>query len=306
MALAQQPEGGDCAALVQVDTADASLPEASAPPLESEPGAFATWLNSLPTWSETTQRVQEFSQSTVESLRKNAAQTLRASADALQEGSAQTASKMREAAPWVAGDAQPTVPLVRAEDLRRGDAVFRKGLPAVFMEVGPDAIVVRMDETGNEISTECVHVSLGVEASQHVVGNGVRVCLVGLQNKPELNGCHGSVLDFKADAQRWNVQLDSTGEVLCVNPRNLSALLSLGTADKGTAHQACLEVGAGVRLEGLQNRPQLNGASGVLTEFQSWTSRWNVKLDSAAETICVHPRNILVVSAADPSAQGQK
>merc|ERR1712232_214199 len=115
------------------------------------------------------------------------------------------------------------------------------------------------------------------------------------------------VLGFKADAQRWNVQLDSTGEVLSVNPRNLSALLSFGTAaDKGTVHQACLEAGAGVRLEGLQNRPQLNGASGVLTEFQPRTNRWNVKLDNTAEIICVHPRNILVVSAADPAAQEQK
>jgi hypothetical protein len=284
-------------AIVQVAAAESETTATTTS--ASEPGPVAAWLSSLPSWSETTERVQEFSQSTVDSLRKSAAATLRASASALEEASTNTASKMREAVPWVAGEASPAVPTVSVDDLRKGDAVFRKGLPAVFLQADHEELILRMDDTGNEISTECVHVSLGVEATQHVLGKGLGICLVGLQNKTELNGCHGSLVDFKADSQRWNAKLDSTDEVLCANPTNFSALLSPSAAGPKQAPQsAALESGAGVRLEGLQNRPQLNGCSGRLMDLQPQTSRWNVKLDKTAEIVCVHPRNILVVSAA--------
>lgn len=293
---------GNPCAIVQMTTEN----ETDSPsPTPSKPGPLAAWLESLPSWSETTERVQELSQSTVESFRKNAAATLRASADVLQDASANTASKMREVAPWVEGEVSPTLPLVRVEDLSTGDAVFRKGLPATFIQADHDGVIVRMEETGNEISTDFTHVSLGVDASQAVLCQGLRVCLVGLHNKPELNGCHAVVKDFQAEAQRWNVKLDSTEEVLCANPWNLSALVSFSTAaPKSTLPQ--LQAGVMVRLEGLQNRPKLNGCYGMVVEDVAQTKRWNVKLVNTAEVVCVHSRNIFVVNAANGPAPEQK
>merc|ERR1711933_531486 len=145
-----------------------------------------------------------------------------------------------------------------------------KGLPAEFIQADHEALVVRMQESGNEVSTECAQVSLGIEASQHCLSADVRVCLVGLQNRPELNGCRGLVREFQATAQRWTVRLDSTGEVINVNPQNLSVLLAPSaepSKPKMSAHP--MEVGTRVRLEGLQSRQDLNGCQGSLTECKA-------------------------------------
>jgi hypothetical protein len=281
--------------------------------LQSEPAAaspaehstMAAWFQSIPPW-------KELSQITVGSLRKSAAATLQASADALEDSSAMTASKMRATAAELVKEKDvlpegPGTPLATVEDLCAGDEVFRKGLPAVFIQADHEALIVRMEETGNEISADCGHVSLGVEASWYFIDKGARICLVGLQNRPELNGCHGSLVDFKAEAQRWTVKLDSTGEMLGVNPGNLSALLAPITGSpKSPAPQARLEAGARVRLEGLQSQAQLNGYAGVLLELQPQTKRWNVKLDSTATIVCVHPRNIFLLSAADATGWWQQ
>lgn len=286
--------------------------------LQSEPAAaspaehstMAAWFQSIPPWNE-------LSQITVGSLRKSAAATLQASADALEDASAMTASKMRATAAELVKEAPPAGPevlpggpgtaLATVEDLSTGDEVFRKGLPAVFIQADHDALIVRMEETGNEISADCGHVSLGVEASWYFIEKGARICLVGLQNRPELNGCHGSLVDFNAEAQRWTVKMDSTGEVLGVSPRNLSALLAPITGSpKSPAPQAPMEVGARVRLEGLQSQAQLNGKTGVLLELQPQTKRWNIKLDSTDTIVCVHPRNIFLLSAAEATGWWQQ
>mmetsp|Transcript_106942 Transcript_106942/g.297816 ORF Transcript_106942/g.297816 Transcript_106942/m.297816 type:complete len:264 (+) Transcript_106942:121-912(+) len=242
---------------------------------EEELGPVAAWLSSVPSWREATDRAQELSRSTAE-------------------------AKLREAAPWVAGEMAPPPPLVRAEDLQRGDPVFRRGLPAEVVQAHHGAVVVRMRDSGSEVSSECDYLSLGTEASQHCLLAGVRVCLVSLQNKAELNGCHGALVEFQPQAQRWTVRLDGTDEVIRVHPQNLSVLLapSGGRAPASPVARHRLEAGAQVRLEGLQGRPELNGKQGVLVEFSTEANRWKVKLHPAGETISAHPRNLTVHGAA--------
>lgn len=255
---------------------------------------MTAWLNSLPTWQETAEHVQKVSKETVDSIRKSAAATLRDTANVIEEGTKNTAAKMRDAAPWVAGEEAPPQPLVR--DLRIGASVFRKGLPAELIQVDHGALVVRMRDTGNEVGTESTQVSLGTEMSQDWFSAGIRVCMVGLQNRAELNGCRGSLIDFKSDSQRWNVKLDSTGEIICANPANLSVLLAPPVeAPKEPASQRLLEVGMRVRLEGLENKQKLNGSCGMLIEYKAQTKRWNVKLESTGEVVCVHVRNFSIL-----------
>lgn len=265
------------------------------------------WWNSLPTWNETSERVQELtknlpswnettelvqeaSKTTVETVRKSTASSLRDAADSIEEASKNTAAKMRDAAPWVAGEDDPPHPLLRMEDLRKGDMVFRKALPAEVMHVGQGEIVVRMQDSNADISTQCEYVSLSVDASQQFLGLGVRVCLVGLQNRPELNGCHGSMIEFNPEVQRWNVKLDATIEIIRANPRNLSALLAPPTP--GATSQQSISVGMRVRLEGLQNRPELNGRQGTIMKRVAQDERWHVQIESTNEVIGVNARNI--------------
>merc|ERR1712194_32797 len=117
---------------------------------------------------------------------------------------------------------------------------------------------------------------------------GVRVCLVCLQNRPELNGCHGSVIEFNPEVQRWNVKLDATSEIIRANPRNLSALLAPRTP--AATSQQSMSAGMRVRLEGLQNRPELNGRQGTIIKSVAQDERWHVQIESTNEVIGVNAR----------------
>ncbi|CAK0890211.1 unnamed protein product, partial [Prorocentrum cordatum] len=117
----------------------------------------------------------------------------------------------------------------RLEDLRKGQAVYRKGQPAeivkVDYEVYPPSLVVKMLETGNEVGTTGDHVSLGEEDSLRCLSEGVRLCLVGVKSRPELNCARGTAREYRAEADRWNVELAS-GELISLRPRCLSVLLA--------------------------------------------------------------------------------
>jgi len=118
----------------------------------------------------------------------------------------------------------------RLETLRKGQQVYRRGLPAkvvqVDYEADPPALVVCMCSSGNEVGTDSAHVSLGLEASLRCLAVGVRVCVVNLQGRTELNGLHGTLLEFKADLGRWQVSLVTRNEIVAVRPQHLSVLLT--------------------------------------------------------------------------------
>merc|ERR1711971_128886 len=91
----------------------------------------------------------------------------------------------------------PPAPPPRLEDLRKGDKVYRKLQPAeivkVDYEVDPPSLVVRMLDDGREVGTTGAHVTLGSEMSQRCLQRGVRVCMVNLQARPDLNGARGTL-----------------------------------------------------------------------------------------------------------------
>lgn len=127
---------------------------------------------------------------------------------------------------------KPAVP-PRLGELRKGDKVFRRGVEAIVVkidhEADPPALVVRMVEAGNEVGTDEKHASLGLAASEPCLSVGLRVCVVGLQSRPELNGLRGTVMELpvaSGGVLRWSTRLDQTMEVIGVRPRNLSALLT--------------------------------------------------------------------------------
>lgn len=293
-----------------------------APPVNYEPHAepnhMSAWYSSLPSWQEASERVQELSAKTSErvqelsaqaseraqeisaktmdTLRKSTASTLLDTAEFVEKSSKITVDRMREAAPWVEGGPQWQSP-ARVEDLQTGDPVFRGGEAAQFVKLGHRAMVLRMQGADTEASCEYSQASLGVEASQQFLAVGARVCMVGLQSKPELNGCHGSLVEYSAQTQRWKVKLDSTGEVIGASPQKLSILFApyIATSTSGPADE--LQVGTRVRLEGLQSSARLNGCQGVLADFDAQARRWTVKLDTTGETIRVQVKNLLVLRA---------
>ncbi|CAK0890212.1 unnamed protein product, partial [Prorocentrum cordatum] len=95
----------------------------------------------------------------------------------------------------------------------------------VDYEVYPPSLVVKMLETGNEVGTTGDHVSLGEEDSLRCLSEGVRLCLVGVKSRPELNCARGTAREYRAEADRWNVELAS-GELISLRPRCLSVLLA--------------------------------------------------------------------------------
>merc|ERR1712039_1104217 len=116
------------------------------------------------------------------------------------------------------------------EDVRKGDQVFRKGLPAEIVkidnEIYPPSFVVRMVEGGNEVSTDGANISLGIGLSMQCIRAEARVCMVNLRQRPDLNGRRGIVLNHLAETNRWNVLLDGDSEPISANPKNMSLLLS--------------------------------------------------------------------------------
>lgn len=116
------------------------------------------------------------------------------------------------------------------QDLRKGHPVYRKGLPAEIVkvenEVDPPAFVVRMRDSGNEVGTDGKNLSLGLSVSAECLTDGVCVCLVGLQNRTELNGLHGQVAGYRSDLSRWGVTLPCRdNESVHVRQSNISVLL---------------------------------------------------------------------------------
>lgn len=135
--------------------------------------------------------------------------------------------------PWRPPPNPETPPRLGA--LRKGQQVYRRGLPAEVMKVDyeadPPALVVRMRSTGNEVGTDSAHVSLGLEASLRCLAVGVRVCVVDLQARTELNGRHGTLLEFRPDLGRWQVSLVTGNEVVAIRPQHLSVLLTPETEE---------------------------------------------------------------------------
>ncbi|CAE8635335.1 unnamed protein product [Polarella glacialis] len=135
-------------------------------------------------------------------------------------------------------------------------------------------------------------------ASSSQLAAGMRIRVIGLSSRPELNGREGTLLELDASVERWNVAMDDSSG-LCLRPANLDPLMShLPVAQSGTpsgsmaaqvpirnppasASSSQLAAGMRIRVIGLSSRPELNGREGTL-ELESSVGRWNVAMDDGS------------------------
>jgi len=94
------------------------------------------------------------------------------------------------------------------------------------------------------------------------ISDGVRVKLVGLSNKPDLNGMEGTVFQANKQKDVHIVDLDN-GQRVSVRKELVEMLKEPNQAMNDTRE---IQTGTNVRLVGLTNRPDLNGTDGVVLE----------------------------------------
>ena len=147
---------------------------------------------------------------------------------------------------------------------------------------------------------------------------GMRVQVQGLTSKPEYNRAKGLVVSFDCSKQRYAVRLDD-GKELSLRPACLLQacdvlLLGGGSADRGMLVEADAEAGlytialldsttvqkpptevvlpnaAWVRLDGLVQKPELNGRCGAVQSFDHATGRYEIRL-SSGEVLRIKSQN---------------
>ncbi|CAE8656836.1 unnamed protein product [Polarella glacialis] len=99
------------------------------------------------------------------------------------------------------------------------------------------------------------------------IAPGGRIRVGGLQARPDLNGCLGTVLNWDETEDRWKVRMDN-GSGKMFKSRNLEVC---GEAPAQVASQEAqcsaavgIEAGARVRVGGLKSRAELNGCLGTV------------------------------------------
>jgi len=102
------------------------------------------------------------------------------------------------------------------------------------------------------------------------IDNGVRVKLVGLSNRPDLNGTSGVVVEANHKPGSHAVQLEKTGSVVSVPEKMLEIL----------GDPVEYRAGMRVKLVGLSNNKELNGALGKIMTMDIKPGAHAVKLDS--------------------------
>jgi len=120
---------------------------------------------------------------------------------------------------------------------------------------------------------------------------GMRVRVKGLQARPDLNGCLGSVVEWDAGEGRWKVLMDD-GSGLMLRASNLEVTLAASSTGP-------LVPGQRVRVAGLQARPELNGREGTVVEWDEDEARWKVIMDDGSGKKC-KPSNLEICEAMPP------
>merc|ERR1712187_926235 len=109
----------------------------------------------------------------------------------------------------------------------------------------------------------------------YVIPAGATVVVRNLSKQPEHNGKTGRVLRFDESRGRYDVQLAEESVVLALRPQHLT--------------QQC-------RLEvvGLENKPELNGTSGDIFNYDSASGRYMVLMQNPPVAIGLHRKNVLL------------
>jgi hypothetical protein len=97
---------------------------------------------------------------------------------------------------------------------------------------------------------------------------GMEVCIVGLQNRPELNEQMGVIVTWDPQEFRWKVRMHN-GEGIMARTVNLSQI----------AGREAITPGQKVRAVGLVQNPGINGQTGVAIKWDEGQCRWQVLMD---------------------------
>lgn len=114
--------------------------------------------------------------------------------------------------------------------------------------------------------------------------DGVRVEILGLEKRADLNGQHGKVVKFYADVGRYEVRLDKFGTVIKVKASNLLyAAVQTDTADKEKKESdkfGDIMKDAKVEILGLASEAArwLNGQEGFVVGYDEEAQRYEIKL----------------------------
>merc|ERR1712226_1086379 len=106
----------------------------------------------------------------------------------------------------------------------------------------------------------------------YVILSGTTVVLHNLAKQPEHNGKTGRVLSFDASKGRYDVQLVEGSAVLALRAQNLT-------------QQCNLEVA------GLESKPELNGSTGDIFNYDDDTGRYMVLMQNPPVALGLHRKN---------------
>jgi len=111
-------------------------------------------------------------------------------------------------------------------------------------------------------------------ARPDVIPDGHAVTIKWLKTRKEVNEKVGKVCGYNARAQRYDV-LIGPNEVIAVRPENLVVHVE------------------GVKLHGIEKRPEFNGQKGSLVDYDATKKRYTVRLRSdPRQSISVAPKNL--------------
>ncbi|CAE8656835.1 unnamed protein product [Polarella glacialis] len=137
------------------------------------------------------------------------------------------------------------------------------------------------------------------------VAPGSRVRVGGLQLRPDLNGCIGTAVEWDVAEGRWKVRMDD-GSGMMFKSDNLelvnASLQAAGSANGPFA--VPLRPGSRVSVQGLKARPDLNGSTGTLVEWDDAEGRWKVRLDDGSGKM-FRSDNLQAVSTATLGSSAQ-
>ena len=120
--------------------------------------------------------------------------------------------------------------------------------------------------------------------------NGKRVTLSGLKARPDLNGLTADVLSFNEASGRYTVSMVNSQEQLALKAANLSVVVTR-SHDGGARFQ----IGVRITVKGLTSKPELNGHSGTITEWNEEKGRYGVQMDNVANPLSGHSAPALLL-----------
>jgi hypothetical protein len=135
-------------------------------------------------------------------------------------------------------------------------------------------------------------------ASSNRLADGTHVHIRGLSSRPELNGCLGVILGYRADRYEVEVTLpaphgESTTSRMRLKPGCVQEVPSTGPA---------ITAGTKVVISGLQSRPEMNGKRGVVKAFSQ--GRYEVIPDGETVGVRLKPEAVSPVDVSEELPKG--